>query len=151
MYNRRAPLFSSISLHQNHYFYVMLMFILNIRLIYIFIWSRVANPRTLQGCGDPRTLFLNRVRGGPIWKNQHCNGAGSDRAATVREAFPASAIWRLEERVGTGAFETCLQGHHWGSGDLPVVALLVSKGVASPQHQKLVRGGSPKSRFKRDI
>jgi len=57
-------------------------------------------------------------------KNQHWNGAGSDRAATVR-AFPASAIWHLEERVGTGAFEACLlQGQHWGSGDLPVVARL---------------------------
>ena len=42
------------------------------------------------------------------------NGAGSDRAATVRETFPASPIWRLEERVGTGAFEACLQGQHWG-------------------------------------
>ena len=84
-------------------------------------------------------------------KNQHWNGAGSDRAATVREAFPASPIWRLEERVGTGAFEACLQGQHWGSGDLPVIALLVSEGVASPQHQKLVRGGSPESRFKRNI
>jgi len=84
-------------------------------------------------------------------KNQHWNGEGSDRAATVREAFPASAIWRLEERVGTGAFEACLQGQHCRSGDLPVVALLVSEGVASPQHQKLVRGGSPESKFKRDI
>jgi len=53
----------------------------------------------------------------------------------------ASAIWRLEERVGTGAFEACLQGQHWGSGVLPVVAL--SEGVASPHHEKLVRGGSP--------
>jgi len=24
---------------------------------------RVADPRTLRGCGDPRTLFLKRVRG----------------------------------------------------------------------------------------
>jgi len=84
-------------------------------------------------------------------KNQHWNGVGSDRAATVREEFPASAIWRLEERVGTGGFEACLQGQHWGSGVLPVGALLVSEGVASPQHQKLVRGGNPESRFKRDI
>jgi len=84
-------------------------------------------------------------------KNQHWHGAGRDRAATVRKAFPASGIWRLEERVGTGSFEACLQGQHWGSGALPVVALFVSEGVASPHHQKLVRGGSPESRFKRDI
>jgi len=25
-------------------------------------------PRTLQGCGDPRTLFLKRVRGGPFFE-----------------------------------------------------------------------------------
>ena len=25
--------------------------------------QRVADPRTLRGCGDPRTLFLKRVRG----------------------------------------------------------------------------------------
>ena len=47
-------------------------------------------------------------------------------ATGVREAFPASAIWRLEERVGTGAFEACLQGQHCRSGVLPVVALKAS-------------------------
>ena len=88
---------------------------------------------------------------GPIFEKM---STGMVRGATernVREAFPASAIWRLEVRVGTGAFEACLQGQHWGSGVLPVVALLVSEGVASPQHQKLVRGGRTESRFKRDI
>jgi len=30
--------------------------------------QRVADPRTLQGCGDPRTLFLKRVRGGPFFE-----------------------------------------------------------------------------------
>jgi len=29
---------------------------------------RVADPRNLQGCGDPRTLFLKRVRGGPFFE-----------------------------------------------------------------------------------
>jgi len=31
-------------------------------------FPRVADPRTLQGCGDPRTLFLKRVRGGPFFE-----------------------------------------------------------------------------------
>jgi len=118
---------------------------------------------SFNSCALPSPPHPSRVRGSPhpfskkgagravFRKNQHWNGAGSDRAATVREAFPASAIGRLEERVGTGAFEACLQGQHCRSGVLPVVALLVSEGVASPQHQKLVRGGSPESRFKRDI
>ena len=123
--------------------------ITNVRRVYI-----LSNLSTLQ-CVSCRHFFNlelaarcrsphpSRVRGSPhpfskkgagravFRKNQHCNGAGSDRAATVREAFPVSAIWRLEERVGTGAFEACLQGQHWGNGVLPVVALLVSKGVAS--------------------
>ena len=29
---------------------------------FTFELMRVADPRTLQGCGDPRTLFLKRVR-----------------------------------------------------------------------------------------
>jgi len=114
-------------------------------------YARCRSPHPSRVRGSPHPFYKKGAGRAVFRKNQHCNGAGSDRAATVREAFPASAIWRLEERVGTGAFEACLQGQHWGSGVLPVVALLVSKGVASPQHQKLVRGGSPESRFKRDI
>jgi len=88
------------------------------------------HPFLVRGASYP---FFDFGAGRAVFrKNQHYNGAGSDRAATViREPYPASAIWRLEERVGTGAFEACLEGHHWGSGVLPVVALLVSKGVAS--------------------
>ena len=98
------------------------------------------HPWLVRGSSYP---FSNFGVGRAVFrKNQHWNGAGSDRAATVREADPASPIWRLVERVGTGAFEACQQGQHWGAGVLPVVALLVSKGVASPQPQKLLRGGS---------
>jgi len=32
------------------------------------LFQRVADPRTLQGCGDPRTLFEKRVRGGPFFE-----------------------------------------------------------------------------------
>ena len=34
----------------------------------VFLGRRVADPRTLRGCGDPRTLFLKRVRGGPFFE-----------------------------------------------------------------------------------
>jgi len=113
--------------------------------------ARCRSPHPSRVRGSPHPFSKKGAGRAVFRKNQHWNGAGSDRAATVREAFPASAIGRLEERVGTGAFEACLQGQHCRSGVLPVVALLVSEGVASPQHQKLVRGGSPESRFKRDI
>jgi len=42
---------------------------------------RVADPRTLRGCGDPRTLFLKRVRGGPFFEKI---STGMVRGATER-------------------------------------------------------------------
>ena len=43
--------------------------------------STFADPRTLRGCGDPRTLFLKRVRGGPFFEKIN---TGMVRGATER-------------------------------------------------------------------
>jgi hypothetical protein len=48
-------------------------------------WLRVADPRTLQGCGDPRTLFLKRVRGVAPPTNFSQIAFGAGRAAKIGE------------------------------------------------------------------
>jgi len=81
-------------------------------------------------------------------KIDYKNGLGSDRAAAVRKAYHAPTIGRSEERASTGVFEAFLQTQRGGSMVFPVVALLVSKGAATPQQQKLVREGRLELIFK---
>jgi hypothetical protein len=49
------------------------------------IYLRVADPRTLRGCGDPRTLFLKRVRGVAPPTNFSQIAFGAGRPAKIGE------------------------------------------------------------------
>jgi len=56
-------------------------------------------------------------------------GAGSDRELAVREAVPAPAIGRLEERAVTDVSEACLEAQRGGrsggsKGSIPSISML---------------------------